>query len=640
MFSLTTLKRLLIGTPLSSDRESHERLSIPIALSVFAADALSSSAYATEEILMALTTTTVASMAGMLSIPIALAIVLLMAVVVISYRQVIQAYDDGGGTYRVSKEHLGPVASKVAGASLMIDYVLTASVSTAAGVDALISAGWLPPEKRVLCAMLFIALIMYANLRGVKESGVFFSIPAFAFIGVMVWMITQGLVMMIFGHAPVSLAHLGSEAQQATASAGLWNMAMLLALVKAFSHGCTALTGIEAISNGVRAFKEPVAKNANTTLVLMACILAYLFVGMTLIAYGWHILPQHNLTVIAQVGQAVFGAGSWGFSILQLMTTVILVFAANTAFAGFPRLTSILAFDGYLPRQLMSLGDRLVFSNGVFLLGLVSIGMLLAYKANTHAMIPLYAVGVFLSFTLAQLGMVKYHLHHRQPHWQTSLSINAVGAITTAVATIILLLEKFIGEKLVEFHLFGLHLPLYNGAWMVIVAIGVCMWVFASIYKHYQSIARQLALPVLETDTPVVVAKEHTVLVLVSSLHRGTIPALEYAKTISERVEAVHVQLRPELTERLMDLWETWGLGVPLTVLKSPYRSMVDPLLDYIDEVEARYEHDLVTIIIPEFVTKQWWHTLLHNQSSLILKARLALRKEKVVIPVRLFLDE
>ena len=393
-------------------------------------------------------------------------------------------------------------------------------------------------------------------------------------------------------------------------------LVLCFALLKAFSHGCAALTGIEAISDGVKAFQDPPEKNANKTLVLMGCILGTIFLGMTSLAFAYQVMPVEGETVVSQLGRSVFGEDSWLYYGLQFITMVILVLAANTSFSGFPRLASILADDGYLPRQFKTLGDRLVFSNGILFLGIASALLVWVYHADTHSLIPLYAVGVFLSFTLAQAGMVQLHQKERNPGWQRGMLINGFGALTTGIVTLILAEEKFL-----------------EGAWLVLVAIPILMAFFRTIQDHYKTIGRQLALP---ESGYCPVAVDHTVLVLVSSLHRGTIPALEYAKTISSKVEAVHVEINTAATKRLTAAWEEWGCGIPLTILKSPYRSITQPLLKYIDEVETRYEHNLVTIIVPEFVTKKFWHNFLHNQTSLLLKTLLRFRRGKVVTSIRL----
>ncbi len=614
------IKRLFLGTPLSSQREKHERLPIPIALAVFASDALSSTAYATEEILIALVATSYALQANMLSLPIAIAIALLMAIVVLSYRQVIHAFPQGGGTYEVSKERLGILAAQVAGSALLIDYVLTVAVSVSAGVAALTSSNlpFLNYEHRVPVALILIVLITLINLRGVRESGKALAFPAYFFMASMALLMGTGLFLIVTGQVPEAPAE--ALTLPPNDAGNIWNMALMLVVLKAFSHGCAALTGIEAISDGVKVFKEPAHVNANKTLVIMGCVLGTIFIGMTFLAFSFHIQPQAHKTVISLVASQVFGGHSVLFFMFQGATTIILILAANTSFSGFPQLANILAHDGFLPRQLKNLGDRLVFSNGILILGLFSMLLVWMYHANTHALIPLYAVGVFLSFTLAQAGMVIYHQQERQKNWKSGLVINLFGALTTGVVTVILAVEKFT-----------------EGAWIVLLAIPIIIVIFRTIKGHYDSIAKQLVLPDGEYK-PVAIA--HTALVLVSSLHRGTIPALEYAKTLSDKVEAVHIELHPVSTDRLRQAWNQWGCGVPLTILKSPYRSISGPLLDYIDEVEARYEHNLVTVIVPEFVPKRWWHNLLHNQTSLVIRALLRFKKGKVVTTVRYHLEE
>ena len=613
-------KRLVLGNPLASHRERHERLSIPIGLAVFASDALSSTAYATEEILIALVGSQFAAQANILSIPVAIAIVVLMIIVVLSYRQVIIAHPSGGGSYEVSKEKLGDLPAKIAGSALLIDYVLTVAVSVSAGVAAITSTGILSAEHRVAVAVTLVIIIMLLNLRGVRESGKAFAVPAYIFIVSMLALLGYGFWQVLTGQTPEATALAVLPA--APTETPWMSLAILLVLLNAFSHGCAALTGVEAVSNGVQAFKEPAEYNASKTMMWMGLILGTIFLGVTYLAYAFHIVPDPtgHETVISKVAAAVFSKGTFMYWVIQIITMVILVLAANTSFSGFPRLATILAQDGYLPRQLMNLGDRLVYSNGIIILSFFSILLIGLYHADTHALIPLYAVGVFLSFTLAQAGMVVHHREAKEKDWKKSLVINAIGALATGIVTLILIFEKFT-----------------EGAWMVLVAMPVIMLVFRSIKRHYESIGKQLALP---EDGYCPIAIEHTVLVLVSSLHRGTIPALEYAKTISDRVEAVHVELNPAATERVKKAWEAWGCGIPLTILKSPYRSISEPLLEYIDEVEDRYEHDLVTIIVPEFVTKKSWHNLLHNQTSIMLKALLRYRPNKVVTTVRYHLNE
>lgn len=630
------LKRYVVGNPLASHRERHERLSVPIGLAVFASDALSSTAYATEEILIALFAAGLSAhigipvvmnllqqsaLNGLLAIPIAAVIILLMFIVVMSYREVIFAYPMGGGSYEVAKNQLGGTASQIAGSALLIDYILTVSVSISSGVANIASTGWIPKGHNIAFSVLMILIIMLLNLRGVKESGKAFAIPAFFFIFSMVALIGTGVFKVLTGQ--VAATPEISAVSQQISSISPW--ILIAALLRAFSHGCAALTGIEAVSNGVQAFKEPAEVNASKTMLYMGLVLGTIFLGVTYLTYALpgivppELDPRHQ-TVISQLAASVFSHGSFFYLVVQFITALILILAANTSFNGFPRLGMILAQDGYLPRQLMNLGDRLVYSNGIVILSLLAMLLIIAYHADYNAMMPLYAIGVFLSFTLAQWGMIRHHKAGEKPGWQRRATINLIGAALTGIVTIILAVEKFT-----------------EGAWIVLVAMPIIIFIFRKIRHHYESIGKQLALP---ADGYCPLAIEHTVLVLVSSLHRGTIPALEYAKTISDRVEAVHVELNPAGTERVKKAWDSWGCGIPLTILKSPYRSISEPLLEYIDEVEDRYVHDLVTIIVPEFVTKSWWHNLLHNQTSIMIKALLRYRPGKVVTTVRYHLDE
>ncbi len=613
------LKQLLIGAPISSAHAEHQKLNVPLGLAVFAADALSSTAYATDEILIALAGSSYAALTGLISLPVALAIALLIVLVVISYRQIIKAYPDGGGAYIVARENLGTLPSHVAASALLIDYVLTVAVSISAGVAALTSTGLFPHQETTSLCVLFTIGIMLINLRGVKESGLAFAFPAYIFLFSMTALIGTGLWKLFSGMAVPAIAPIAS-AHDPTGSQTFASIGFAFIFLKAFSHGCAGLTGIEAVSNGVKAFKEPRPDRANTTMTLMGLLLGGIFLGITYLAFGFHILPQENETILSQVASAVFGRGSALYLLVQFSTMILLILAANTAFADFPRVSSLLADDGFLPRQLMNLGDRLVFNNGITVLCLLSVILIIVFKGDTHALIPLYAVGVFVSFTCSQWGMVVHHRREKEPGWKQGIAINALGAVVTAIVTIILAVEKFT-----------------EGAWIVFVLSPLLIWMFNAVKRHYINIGRQLVLP--ETGyCPIAI--EHTVLVLVSSLNRGTIPAMEYAKTISNRVEAVHIELNPATTLRLQTSWAEWGCGIPLTVLKSPYRSLTEPLLDYIDEVEDRYEHNLVTIIVPEFVPKRWWHNLLHNQTALFLKAILRFRAGKVVTTVRYHLDE
>lgn len=614
------LRRMLIGAPIASHHSAHQKVNVPLGLALFSADALSSTAYATDEILIALAASSYAAFTGVISLPVALAIIALIALVVISYRQVILAYPEGGGAYVVARENLGELPSHIAASALLIDYILTVSVSISAGVAAFTSTGLFPHKYTTLLCVLFTLLIMVINLRGVKESGKAFAIPAYTFIFSMFALIVMGLWDLSSHHALTTMLHNAEHPQANGDMSALAGIGFAFVFLKAFSHGCAGLTGIEAVSNGVRAFQEPAAVKANRTMTLMGVLLSFIFFGITVLAYGYHIMPVADETILSQVARSVFGGGTFLYLLVQFSTMVMLILAANTAFNGFPGVSNLLANDGFLPRQLMNLGDRLVFNNGILILSALAIALIWIYQGDTHSLIPLYAVGVFVSFTLAQSGMVIRHLRIRERGWRWGVAINGFGGIVTAVVTVILAVEKF-----------------EEGAWIILIAIPAIVFLFRSIHNHYIKVGKQLALP---NSGYCPIAIEHTVLVLVSSLNRGTIPALEYAKTISDRVEAVHVELNAAATQRLKDAWEEWGCGIPLVVLKSPYRSIMEPVLEYIDEVEDRYEHDLVTIIVPEFVTKRWWHNLLHNQTSLMLKAYLRFRTNKVVTTVRYHLSE
>lgn len=614
----TKIKRVLFGAPIPTHKEQHERLNIPLGLAVFASDNLSSSAYATEEILLAIVGTSYAAQAGVLAIPVAIAISLLLVIVVISYRQVIRAYPESGGAYVVSRENLGVMPSLIAGAALLIDYILTVAVSISAGVAALTSTGWVPYEHRVQLALFFVTLITFINLRGVRESGKVIAIPAYIFILAMFCLIGVGIWKSLMG-VPADIIATTSQASAET-SGSMLNFALILVLLNAFSHGCAALTGTEAISNGVNAFKPPEDANANRTLIIMATLLGSIFLGLTYLAYTFHITPLATETVVSQIARAVFGGGTPFYLLVQFSTMIILILAANTSFSGFPRLTSLLAGDGFMPRQLMTLGDKLVFSNGIIMLGLLSGLLVWLYHADTHALIPLYAVGVFITFTLAQAGMVFYQKREQHPHWQQGLIINAFGAVTTGLVAILLTLEKF-----------------REGAWIILLAIPLIVLLFNRIQAHYQSLGSQLTL---EEDYTCPIPLKHKVLVLVSGLGKNTIPALQYAKTLAPDVEAIHVALNAKTTEQLKQNWERWGCGVPLKVLPSPFRTINEPILAYIDELGKNGKEQWITVIVPEFVTKKFWHNFLHNQSALLLKTLLRYREGTIVTTVRFHLKE
>lgn len=613
---LTSARKLIFGSPLPTAAEMHQRLTKVKALAVFSSDALSSVAYATEEILLVLVVAGPAVLG--LSWPIALAIASLLLVVATSYYQTIHGYPSGGGAYIVAYDNLGVWPGLTAAAALLIDYVLTVAVSVTAGVAAITSA--LPalyPFRVELC-VLAIVFIMWANLRGVRESGTLFAIPTYVFILVFLTLIVIGLLRLISGTlAPV-------PAQPSSIAAGGTAGLTLFLLLRAFASGCTALTGIEAISNGIPAFRKPEADNAGKTLLAMAALLTTMFLGITLLARSLHVVPVEHETVVSQIGRQVFGNGVL-YLTLQVATALILVLAANTSFADFPRLSAILARDRYLPRQLTHLGDRLVFANGIITLAVLASGLVVIFGGQTHRLIPLYAVGVFLSFTLSQAGMVRHWLKERGRGWPWKMAFNGLGAATTGVVLLIIVATKFI-----------------HGAWVVILLIPLFVWIFHIIERHYLTLAEQLSLEGLRPEKWVDMASDkwHKVVVLVSGVHRGTLAALRFARSLSRDVTAVVVDVEPQETDRVREKWSLWGHRVPLVVLESPYRSTLGPLLDYLDEADQREpERGLAVVVLPEFVPSRRWHELLHNQTARLIKRVLLYRrgqtgKDRVIIDV------
>ncbi len=611
----SSFKRLLIGKPIATEQQHHERLSKVTALAVFSSDALSSVAYATEAILAVLILA--GSQALGLSLQVGVAIAVLLVVVGFSYRQTIHAYPKGGGGYIVARENLGVHAGLVAAAALLIDYVLTVAVSISAGVAAITSlaTNWGFPQLQsyaVELALCFILLVALANLRGIKESGAIFAVPTYAFLVSILGMIGYALVRAaIVGPTPVVHAippefPVAGEAE----ALGLW------LIMRAFAAGCTALTGIEAISDGVPAFRAPESKNAATTLGWMVALLVTMFLGITWLANAHGAVPNDatHETVVSQIARTVLGTGP-AYFVIQVTTALILVLAANTAFADFPRLASFLSRDRFLPRQFASRGDRLVFSNGILALGFFSAMLVVLFKANEIAMLPLYAVGVFISFTLSQAGMVQHHRRLREDGWERRAFINGTGAALTAVVMLVLAVTKFT-----------------HGAWAVLALIPVLVLIFKGIHAHYKSVAQQLSLATAARPRPV---RRLTAIVLVSGIHKGVLPALELAKSLApDNVTAVYVNLDQDQTDKLQARWSEWGCEIPLVVLESPYRSLITPLMRYIDEVEGRYGDDELMVILPEFVPAHWWEHLLHNQTGLILRTALMFRKGKVVISV------
>jgi amino acid transporter len=617
-----TLKRLLVGRPLASSEQEHQRITKKIALAVFSSDAISSTAYASEEILFVIAAGSSSLALGLSKlVPIAIAVALLLAIVVASYRQTIFAYPSGGGSYIVSRENLGENPSVVAGASLIVDYILTVAVSISAGVAAIISIPQFADleKHRVAVAFVIIAFITLANLRGVKESGRLFAFPTYAYILILTAMVVLGLTRTYFGWfggintIPFDQA---KALEDVTKTGGTLSLFILL---RGFSSGAVALTGVEAISNGVPAFRRPESKNAATTLVWMAVILGTLFLGVSILAHHLEPYPSEKVTVFAQMGRQVFG-DNFFFWFLQLATAAILTLAANTAYADFPRLSSIIARDGYLPRQLANRGDRLVFSNGVIVLAGMAGLLIFAFGGKTNALIPLYAVGVFISFTLSQAGMVLHHRRVQEPHWKRGVVINAVGSVATAVVTLIIAITKF-----------------NKGAWVPIVVIPIIVALFKAIKHHYASVAAGLKVPLDYKPRRM----NHTVVVLVGGVHRGVLEALAYAKSLApNRLVAVTIVSDDDEQERIERAWSDQRIDVPLEIVHSPYRELAGPILRFIDELDARYDNDIITVVLPEFVVGNWWSQLLHNQSALFLKGRLLFRKGTVVTSVPYHLED
>jgi len=600
--TLPRLKRLLVGSPLRTTELPHQRLSKKAALAVFASDNLSSSAYATEEILVALVVG--GSVVLHLALPAALGIAVLTTIVVVSYSQTIHAYPNGGGAYIVAKENLGVTPGLVAASSLLIDYVLTVAVSIAAGIAAITSAvPSLYPHRVALC-LVSILFILFANLRGVRESATLFGIPVYWFVFSAFLLVIGGLFR-TFGPVPLTVRRPDFPAAA--------QLPVMWLFLRAFASGCTAITGVEAISNGVQAFKPPVSRNASITLFWMAGILGSLFLGITVLAHRFAIVPVAGETVNSQINRIVFGTGPV-YYMIQAATTAILILAANTSFADFPRLSSILARDRFVPRQLANLGDRLVFSNGVIFLGLAASGLIVLFQGDTHRLIPLYMVGVFVSFTLSQAGMVVHWGKARGAGYRWRMAINAFGACCTFVVLCVVAAVKFL-----------------HGAWLVLIAIPMVVLVFRKTRQHYFEVTTELSLAAF--DKPQVT--RHTVIVPVPATpNRVVLAAVEYAKSISRDVIAVHVSTDGHAREDLLARWRMFVDDVPLIVLDSPYRSVVRPLLRFIDEVEDLRSDDKLTILLPEFLPDRWWHNLLHNQTTLLLKGTLLFRPGVIVTSV------
>jgi amino acid transporter len=617
--SYKRLKYFLFGRPLPSERLEHERLNKKTALAVLSSDAISSVAYATDQILIVLAVLGTAA-ALQYAVPISGVIVGLLVLVGLSYRQTIFAYPNGGGSYTVAKENLGTGSGLVAAAALLTDYIMTVAVSIAGGIAAITSAyhGLIP--HTVLLCVLSIAIVAIVNLRGVRESGLAFSVPTYVFVLMMVGLLGYGAYRAFFGAGPaevsgvvkvdtVSLQHHGLAGIPA-------GFALVYLVVRGFAEGCAAMTGTEAISNGVMAFKKPAQRNAAATLGLMVAILATFFLGTSLLARHYGVMPTTTDTVLSQLADHIFGRGAL-YYVFQYSTFAILVLAANTAFADFPRLSGILANDGYMPRQLAARGDRLAFSNGIIALGLIAGVIVWIFHGQTNALIPLYAVGVFVCFTLSQAGMVLHWLRSRAPGWIWKAALNGIGAVATGIVSIIQVVTKFV-----------------EGAWIVVLIIPLIIVLLRKIHRHYVQFAAEIEF---KGQSPII-PMHHSVVVPVNGITKATAGALVYATAISDEVVAVYIEVDQRATAKMESDWEEWDIGVPLVVIPSPYRSVLRPLVEYVDNLRLVMPGELVTVVVPEIVPKRWWEHLLHNKTAFYIRTAFLFKPNVVVTTVPLLL--
>ena len=629
--NVSDVKRVLIGKPFPTSQEIHERLDKGRALAVFASDPISSNAYATEAIMGVLIV--LGSGALAMTLPLAMAVALLVLLVIFSYIQTILHYPDGGGAYTVSKDNLGRYPSLLAAGALLTDYILTVSVSVSAGVRAVTSA---IPEifhYRIEIALVAIIFITWVNLRGVRESGTIFAFPTYAFVAGVLLTIGFGIVrkLELFGAPPLPVMHETVEAEGTFVG-----MAYIWLLLRAFAGGCTALTGIEAISNGVQAFKPPESKNAAKTMVIMGVMAMSLFVGITFLATSMDLVPiEHGESILSQMTRRITDGGILYYWV-QIFTALILFLAANTGYQDFPRLSSFLARDGFLPRWMQNRGDRLVYSSGIVVLAIISSIIVIIFQANEIAMLPLYALGVMLSFTLSQAGMSRLmgkvgtlkpgeKMHtgvteiHYESGWRWKKAVNTVGSITTGVVFVILIATKFI-----------------DGAWIVALAIPALVYLFHRINEHYGHVAMTLTTETFEEDDLVEVA--NVVIVPIADVHRGTLRALQYAKRISTDVRAVCISTSPKMKERVQSRWARFPKlteGIKLTIIDYDYRDIVAPLIEYIEAITTtEFADQLITIVIPEFIAQEAMAQLLHNKTANIIRNRLRSKERVVIIDV------
>jgi amino acid transporter len=611
--ALARVRAIVFGRPLANEEELGERLSKRKALAIFSSDAISSSAYATEEILRVLI---VSAAAGALtySIGVSIAIAILLTVVSLSYRQVCRAYPNGGGAYAVARENLAPIFGLIAAAALLIDYVMTVAVSTASAIQQIQSIVPLAYDYRIEIAFVSISLITIGNLRGLRESGNIFAVPTYVFVGLALAIVAVGIVRIVSGTAtPV--------ASQPEAIAPGTDALTLFVLLKAFAGGSVALTGVEAIANGVPAFKPPESKNAGNTMITMALLLGVIFIGITVIAHAFAIVPSLDNsggpTVVALVARTAFGDGSPLFVAFQLSTALILFLAANTSFNAFPRLAAILAADGYMPRQFSFRGDRLAYSWGIVLLAAIAFGLLFAFNGDTHALIPLYSVGVFVCFTLSQIGMVRHWFTVRESGWHWRAAVNAFGGALTLVVLAVVLSVKFV-----------------DGAYLVVILIPAQVGLFLFIHRQYAASSAQMAVrPDFVVPSP---HREERAVVPVPGLNRAVVQAINVARSISDDVRAVYISDDPGEAARMRESWERQVPGVPLVLVESPYRALVGPLLAYLDVLDRAWPPDkespITFVVIPEYVARHWWERILYNQSAKRLRAVLLGRPHTVVV--------
>ncbi|HVX41050.1 MAG TPA: APC family permease [Gemmatimonadaceae bacterium] len=611
---LVQVKRVLFGRPLPSDRLDHERLNKKTALAVLSSDAISSVAYATDQILFVLGGA-IGAVAIAYVVPISAVIVGLLVLVGISYSQTIHAYPGGGGSYTVARENLGVGSGLIAAAALLTDYILTVAVSISSGVAAITSAYHsLFPHTVALC-VLSIALLTIVNLRGVRESGAVFSVPTYAFIAMMLALLGFGAYHAWSGDiAPLPITSIKGDPRSVVlhptgAAAGF---ALFYLLLRGFAEGCAAMTGTEAISNGIQAFKQPSSRNARITLGWMVGILATFFLGVSYLAHHYEVMPSADQTVLSLLGHRLFGT-SIAYYALQYSTFAVLVLAANTAFADFPRLSSILARDGFMPRQFLARGDRLAFSNGIITLGIVALLLVVLFGGDTARLVPLYALGVFVCFTLSQAGMVMHWLRSRDAGWKWRAALNGLGALATAIVSVVQVVTKFSA-----------------GGWVIVVIIPVIIYALRRIHRHYEHFAKEVAY----TGQSPIMFLHHTVVVPVNGITKPTAGALVYATTISEDVRAVYVEVDPTATAELRRRWDEWDIGVELTVIPSPFRSVLRPLVDFVNDMIARDDADLVTIVVPEIVPRSWWGHLLHNKTALFIRTAFLFRPNVVVTAI------